>query len=122
MDIFEVDANELQKYVNAYQLLPLLKDKKESFFNSLYDDCYSQGVYIDMQLGTINRLSVDVEELAIIIIERKEEFQNQLKKLDRLAKSFQGALNTLSISERIAIENHFFGCTIDFELPFDHSL
>lgn len=106
MNIFEDGFHELSDYVTAVQMMPILKAKREEVFKSFYEDCTS--FYLDDSLGFMRKVTFSVEEAAIMVIERKQEYDNLLQRTERKSKMIENTLQNLTPMEQ---ESFYQNCT-----------
>jgi hypothetical protein len=114
---YDIGRIELLSYFRAYHQLPKIKLRKQAAIESLYEECVPGGVYINTALGEIRPVSINVEELAITIIERKEAYDNLLERCERKVQVLEEALATLLEQERSAIQSHYLRITNQYYQP-----
>ena len=65
-------------------MLPFLKAKREELFRSFDLDCIS--ISVDGELGYLSSFSFTVEDAAIWVIEKKQEYENLVNRYERKSK------------------------------------
>jgi hypothetical protein len=118
--IDEMGVQELYWYIDAYYMLPKIKQAKEEAIEDLYDDCDPTMTFPDYDLGVTRKVGVNVEDMAILIIERKEGFDRMIKRYERKAELFEIALESLTPREIDVINVRYFGKQNDMGLTLEY--
>lgn len=111
MDIFEISLRELSEYVTAFQMLPVLKAKREEVFESFYHDCTS--ILVDGELGYLRTISYTVEDATDWIIEKKRQYDNLMQRYERKSRMLETALQSHTILERETFFTHYPSKTLN---------
>src|SRR4051794_8865508 len=117
-NVYEIGLYELSEYILAYDMLPRIKAEKEEVIQSLYDDCSPTTVKrndLDMWVST----SVNVEDMAILIIDRKAEYDIKIQRYQGKAFIFEQAMNSLTDRECDVIQVYYFKRVNDLGLSAD---
>jgi hypothetical protein len=116
----EIGLYELSEYAFAYDVLPKLKVEKAAVIESMYADCVPTTTQLDPDLGRWVAVSVNVEKMAIAIIERKEDYDRMIERYDGKAKVFEQAMYRLTDRERQVIQAQYFHRVNDLGLSPDY--
>jgi hypothetical protein len=119
-NIHEIGVLELQEYIESYYMLPRVKAEKEDVIASLYDDCDPTMTWPDYDLGVTRTISVRTDDMAILIIERKEAYDLMIKRYEYKAELFETALETLTPREKDVIYVRYFGKPNDMGLTLEY--
>lgn len=111
---------ELAEYINAHEMIGKIKRAKEEVIQDLYDDCDPTMTFPDYDLGVTRKVGVDVAEMAIMIIERKEGFDRMIERYEQKADLFDAALKALTDHERDVIAVRYFGKPNDMGLTLEY--
>lgn len=98
----EFGEYELLQYVQAVNMLPKLKANRESFRESLYDECLPKTSYLD-ELGVTRFTQSNPADIAIRIMSIKENYDKTIERYEKKAEIFQQAFSKLTPEEQRAI-------------------
>jgi hypothetical protein len=104
----EFGLYELSDYIFSYDMLQKIKNEKDDVIEALYDDCDPTITQTDYDLGVTRKVSVSVEDMAILIIEAKEGYALMEKRYEAKAQLFDEALATLTEREKDVVQVQYF--------------
>lgn len=118
-NIFQIGMYELRDYIFSYSILPQIIEERHEVIESLYDDCCPTTVQPN-ETGLLVPITVNVEDMAIYIIEKKEGYDKMIKRYEGKAKLFEQAMNLLTDRERQVIQIQYFNRNNDSGLSNDY--
>jgi hypothetical protein len=99
---------ELREYAYAFVEKDNLNRIKEQRIQELYDDCDPSLTRYNEELGVFCSVSVNVENMAIHIIDTRERFDRMIKRYRKKADVFALALESLTPREKDVIFIQYF--------------
>jgi hypothetical protein len=112
----EFGIYELEQYVTAKEALSQKELDYEEAIQDLYDDCSPTMTYLDEEVGLWYSRSYRVENMAILIVETREIYENEIKHLKQKIQLFDKALSSLEPLEQSVFKTYYHGSPDDLDL------
>lgn len=107
---------ELQAYAESRYWANRTIFERDEVIEGLYEDISPTIVGVNYEEGRMYYTSTPVEDMAILIIERKEEYDRIIKRYTMKAEAFDRAMDTLSDREVQVVQVYYFGRENDLGL------
>lgn len=107
MNDCEIGLYELSDYIFSCDMVERIKAEKVEVIESLYDDCVPTTVQLN-DIGQLVPMTVNVEDMAIYIIEKKASYDKMIERYQDKAILFEQAMNSLTDRERQVIQVRYF--------------
>ncbi|APH07216.1 hypothetical protein [Bacillus weihaiensis] len=114
------ESYELSEYATARYWANKAIAERDEVIESLYDDCSPTITGCDYEEGRLFSVSTPVEDMAIMIIERKREYENMIQRYVSKAELFEIAMESLTDREREVIAIAYQGAKNDLGLSHNY--
>lgn len=104
-----IGSYEISEYATARIWANKLIAEREEVIEALYDDCSPTITGYDYEAGRMYSTSTPVEDMAIMIIDKKEFYDKMINKYSRKADLFEIAMESLTPRERDVIRIVYHG-------------
>jgi hypothetical protein len=110
------EAYELHDYAEARYWANRAILERDEVIEELYDDCGPTITGVDYEVGRMFATSTPVEDMAILIIDKKESYNKMIQRYTTKAEMFELAMESLTPREQDVIRVVYQGATNDLGL------